>query len=113
MDKLESYCLAVKKLFHDINKPGDDNSNRAASQLVFDTEQHHYLLMNVGWIDERRNYGCVLHIDVSPDEKVWVQHNGTELQIADELIARGVAKEDIVLGFHSPYKRQFSGFAVG
>lgn len=108
MDKLKTYSLAIQKLFHENN-----NSNKSTSQLVFDTERHHYLLMNVGWLNERRNHGCILHIDIAPDGKVWVQHNGTELQIADELIAWGVDREDIVLGFHSPYKRQFSGFAFG
>ncbi|MBN3908063.1 MAG: XisI protein [Nostoc sp. NMS1] len=29
------------------------------------------------------------------------------------LISAGVSKEDIFLGFHAPYKRQFTDFAVG
>jgi hypothetical protein len=28
------------------------------------------------------------------------------------LIDKGVPASDIVLGFHSPFKRQFSGYAV-
>jgi XisI protein len=52
-----------------------------------------------------------LHLDIK-NEKVWIQHNGTEANIADELIDLGVSKTDIVLGFHSPYKRQFTDFAV-
>jgi hypothetical protein len=28
------------------------------------------------------------------------------------LLARGVPKEDIVLAFHPPYKRPYTGFAV-
>jgi hypothetical protein len=45
--------------------------------------------------------------------KVWIRHNGTEGGIADELVGRGVPKHDIVLGFHSPFKRQFTDVAVG
>jgi XisI protein len=57
-------------------------------------------------------YGCVLHIDIK-DGKVWVQHNGTERAIADDLMEQGVPAQDIVLGFHSPSKRKFTEFAVG
>lgn len=32
--------------------------------------------------------------------------------ITKDLMALGIAKEDIVLGFHSPYMRQFTEFAV-
>ena len=32
--------------------------------------------------------------------------------IADELVEMGVPKDDIVLGFHSPFKRQFTEYAV-
>jgi hypothetical protein len=45
--------------------------------------------------------------------KIWIQHDGTEEGIANRLIASGVPKEDIVLGFHSPFMRQYTEFAVG
>lgn len=80
---------------------------------VFDTERDHYQLMNVGWWKQsRRVYGSVIHIDIK-DGKIWVQWDGSEDAIADELVARGIPKTDIVLGYHAPYKRQHSGFAIG
>ncbi|HDN27464.1 MAG TPA: hypothetical protein ENG03_10300 [Thioploca sp.] len=33
--------------------------------------------------------GCVLHIDIK-DGKIWIQHDGIEVGIANELIALGV-----------------------
>jgi len=80
-------------------------------QLVIDTEHDHYQLVNVGWLNKRRIYGCILHIDIK-DDKIWIQHNGTERFVAEELAALGIPKDQIVLGFHSPYKRQFTEFAV-
>jgi hypothetical protein len=59
-----------------------------------------------------RIFGCILHLDIK-DEKVWIQYDGTEDGIADELVALGVPKEDIVLGFHPADRRQYTGFAVG
>ena len=37
---------------------------------------------------------------------------GTEIGVANELVEQGVPKKDIVLGFHIPYRRQFTEFAV-
>jgi hypothetical protein len=80
-------------------------------QMVFDRENHHYQLLNVGWNKNQRIRGCVLHIDIK-DNKIWIQHDGTETGIANELVEMGVPKQDIVLAFHAPYKRQYTGFAV-
>ncbi|MBV7335811.1 XisI protein [Chloroflexi bacterium TSY] len=40
-----------------------------------------------------------------------IQHDATDIGIANELVDRGVPKEDIVLAFHSPYKCPYTGFA--
>jgi hypothetical protein len=55
---------------------------------------------------------AVVYIWHIRDEKIWIQHDGTEGGIANELVERGVPKQDIVLAFHSPFKRQFTEFAV-
>lgn len=52
--------------------------------------------MNVGWDGHRRVYGCVLHLDIKQG-KIWIEQNMTEMRVAQELVERGVAKEDIVL----------------
>ncbi|MDD1428313.1 XisI protein, partial [Dolichospermum sp. ST_sed9] len=44
--------------------------------------------------------------------KIWIQHDGTEVGIATLLLEKGVPKEDIVLGFHSPDMREFTEFAT-
>lgn len=50
---------------------------------------------------------------ISKTKKIWIQRDGTGIGIANELIAAGVPKEDIILGFNAPYKREFTDFAVG
>jgi hypothetical protein len=81
------------------------------TELILDTTRDHYQLVHVGWQNERRVYGCILHLDIK-DGKVWLQHNGTENDIAAELVEMGIPKTDIVVGFHSPFKRQFTEYAV-
>ncbi|MBW4510287.1 MAG: XisI protein [Scytonematopsis contorta HA4267-MV1] len=80
-------------------------------QAIIDTERDHYLLLHTGWRENRRTHGCSLHIDIK-DGKIWIQHDGTEVGIATQLVELGVPKDDIVLGFHSPYMRQFTEFAT-
>ena len=87
------------------------NNEEVEAEAIFDTQRDRYQVVHVGWSNKRRVYGCVLHLDIK-DGKIWIQHDGTEGGIANELVERGVPKHDIVLGFHSPFKRQFTEFAV-
>lgn len=80
--------------------------------LIFDTERDHYQLLHLGWENLRRVYGCIIHIDIK-DDKIWIQRDGTEIGVANELVAAGVPKQNIVLGFQAPYKRKFTEFATG
>jgi hypothetical protein len=111
MDKVEQYQTYVQELLKEYVHFSDSDEDKVEAELIFDTVRHHYQVVNVGWHNEHRIYGCVLHIDIQ-DGKIWIQHNGTEIGIASELVTKGVPKQDIVLGFHSPYKRQFTEFAV-
>jgi hypothetical protein len=91
------------------SQPSNPENER---QLIIDTERDHYQIVNVGWRPNgRRNYGCILHLDIK-NGKIWIQHDGTEEGIANALVELGVPKEDIVLAFHDPFIRQYSGFAV-
>lgn len=110
MDKITQYSEIIQKLLREYAKIGSPDTD-IETQIVFDTERHHYQLMNVGWKNQRRVYGCFLHIDIK-DGKVWLQHNGTESEVAEELVNLGIPKQDIVIGFHSPFKRQFTDYAV-
>ncbi|MGO9462835.1 MAG: XisI protein [Isosphaeraceae bacterium] len=80
-------------------------------QTVFDRDQDHYLLMVVGWEGIRREHGCLVHVDLV-DGKFWIQRDGTERGIAQELLDAGVPKSRIVLAFRSLRKRQLTDFAV-
>jgi XisI protein len=57
-------------------------------------------------------HGAAIHVDII-GEKIWVQHDGTEDAIADELVNKGVPSKDTVIAYCTPYVRQYSEFAVG
>src|SRR5215470_6946607 len=67
-------------------------------QLIFDTERDHYQLVHAGWYKQRRKYGCLIHMDIK-EGKISIQHDGTESGVANELVALGVPKENIVLAY--------------
>ena len=111
MAKLEQYREAIKKLLYQYASyqyPYGDIEN----QVIFDTEHDHYQLVRVGWEDKKRIYGCSIHLDIK-DEKIWIQFNSTDVDIAQELVELGVNKQDIVLGFQPLYMRKYTDYAVG
>jgi hypothetical protein len=67
--------------------------------------------MYSGWNGPYGIHGPVLHIDIR-GEKVWIQHDGTEAGIANELVEAGIPKDRIVLAFKPPSIRPHTGFAV-
>jgi hypothetical protein len=80
-------------------------------QVLFDREHDHYQVIDVGWDYPTRIHSVLLHLDIK-DSKIWVQADNTDPGVVDRLIEHGVPKEDIVLAFHAPYKRPYTGFAV-
>jgi muramidase (phage lysozyme) len=110
MDKLEQYRSYIKNIFKEYASHRSLNPT-IERQFICDTENDHYQLVNIGWDKYRRIYGCTMHLDIK-DGKIWIQHNMTDIDIAEELVNLGVAKQDIVLGFHSPFMRQFTDYAV-
>jgi XisI protein len=111
MAELTEYQTKIQNLLTELAAYGSSDLE-VESQLVFDVERNHYQLMHVGWRNKHRIYGCVVHLDIK-DGKIWIQHNGTEFDIAVKLAEMGIDKQDIVNGFHSSYMRQFTEFAVG
>jgi hypothetical protein len=112
MERLEQYRQAIRQLLVTHKNRGKSTlDSNVECQLIFDTERDHYQLLDIGWQDLKRIYNCFIHLDIE-DGKIWIQRNMTEADLAQELVELGVAKEDIVLGLHPPYKRSYTGYGV-
>lgn len=111
MDNLtQTYQKIIEKLLKDYaNFLGKDQ--QIENELIFDKENHHYLLVETGWNNQERIYGTLIHIDII-DEKIWIQQDGTETGIADELVTMGVEKQRIILGYKSLQRRKITEFAI-
>lgn len=109
--EIERYRELIKSIVEK-HSHCDYEAQEVETQIAFDIERDRYLMFHVGWRGEKRVYGCVIHIEIK-EGKIWIQRDGTEVGIANELIESGVPKSDIVLGYRSPYMRKFTELAVG
>jgi len=80
-------------------------------EKIFDLERDHYQIVHVGWEGQDWVHSCIIHIDIK-NEKIWLQWNGREDDIASNLVISGVPKQDIIWGFQSPFMRKFTDYAV-
>ena len=97
----------VIRAYADCGRPVGD----VEVEVVLDEVNDHYELTYSGWDGVYRIEGSVLHVDIR-DDKVWIQHDGTEDGVAEELVRRGIPRERIVLAFKHPSARPHTGFAV-
>lgn len=81
-------------------------------EVVADEVRGHYELLHNGWANGYRIQGAVIHIDLKNDQ-FWIQHDGTERGVANDLVEAGVPKDHIVLAFHAPEMRKYTEYAVG
>ena len=110
MANLENYRQYIQTILHEHSqfKPKYDEID---NELIFDTINDHYQLMYIGWNDLKRVYYSIIHFDIK-DNKIWIQQNTTETDLAEQLVNMGVPKEDIVFGLQPPYKRPYTGYGV-
>jgi hypothetical protein len=111
MDRqMTNYVDAVKRVILDYAEytPSTDD---IITEIVMDEDRGHYEVIEVGWQGNRRIHSSIIHIDII-DGKVWLQHDATNLVIADALVEAGIPQESLVLGFRHPRVRQFTDFAV-
>lgn len=111
MDKVNNRKKIVKEILQEII---DFFPKDAFIELlpVIDDERGQYLIYCDGWQESRRDYACFFHIEVKPNGKVYLRHDGTDLVLADKLLEKDIPASEIVLAFHAPYKRPWTEFAL-
>jgi hypothetical protein len=82
------------------------------TEAIVDPARDHYEVMHVGWDGVRWVHGSVVRLD-SINGEVWIKYDGKSRPGADELVAAGILREDIVLGIRPAELRRHTDFAVG
>jgi XisI protein len=108
MDKVNKYKKIVRQVVEEIVALSPEIEDGIENQLITDDEHGHYLYFGVGWENGTNKwfYATFIHIDVKPNGRVWLQHDGTDLRIAERLAEKGISKSDIVIGFQPPHVRE-------
>jgi len=110
MDTLEKYQNIIEEILTEYIKIPYINC-QLETKLIIDKTATNYIVMTLGWQGEERVHGCIIHIEII-DGKIWIQRDGSEYGIANELVAAGIPKDKIVLAFHPDDVRQYTDFAV-
>ena len=111
MEKLEKYQKILTAFVEEYAKAPFSVQKDLENQAITDTIHNHFQVVTIGWDKGTFVYNPVFHFDIR-DGKIWIQQNWTELSVVEELMAKGVEKQDIVLGFVPPYARIHTGFAA-
>ena len=105
MDKINSYRTSAKEIIEYLGELWNQPNDPIAGEVIIDNQKGHYLLFSNGWRNEEyRVYGCTVHIEVKSNGRVWLHHDGTDMEIGRLLMEKGIPKSDIVLGFHAPFQ---------
>ena len=110
MDQLNRYRQIIEQSLLELARRRPSNPNLEYKTL-FDRQADSYALISIGWRQARRIHHFVVHIEII-NEKVWIQADNTDLDIAAELERAGISKNEIVLGFHPPHVRPHTEYAA-
>jgi hypothetical protein len=82
MEKL-NYKEVVQTILK--NHVRNHSNSQTEVQLIFDTERDRYQVINIGWQDLTRVFGCIIYVEIK-DGKIWIERDGTEIGVANELV---------------------------
>ncbi len=109
-DSLEFYRQTIETVLRKYAET-PYSAGEIKQNLIIDGDRNHFMLFDVGWMQKRRVHGCVTHVQII-DDKIWIQRDGIEDGITDELVEAGIPKDKIVLGFQPPSVRPHTGYAI-
>lgn len=110
MDRLELYRQAITEtLQYYAELPYRYGAIKTS--FIISQDQNHFLLVDDGWQNGMRVYGVLVHAEIRND-KIYIQRDGTEEGITDDLLRAGVQPQEIVLAFHPPEIRHHTGLAI-
>lgn len=112
-NKIEQYEKIILEILHE-HKTGYQEYVWGSNEdvVLADRESHQYQLLSTGWQSGRHINDIMMHFQIKPDGKIWIEANNTDVRVARELEARGVPKSDIVLAFHPEQLRHLTDYAV-
>lgn len=110
MDKLAHYRQIIEQILSH-QAEFSPSHGQIETIPVFDEKTDNYMVVDVGWDQPGRVHAVMLHLALR-NNKVWIEVDGTEEGITQELLEAGIPKQDIVLAFYRPERRKLTEYAV-
>lgn len=110
MDKIAKYRKILTDYLQSVAQDWPHNASEEVKP-IFDQNSNHFMVVHYGWTEYGHLHSVPIHLEIR-ESKVWIQENLTEIEIDDDLVARGIPKSDIVLGMLPPEYRVFSEYAA-
>ena len=114
MDKLAHYRDVIEEALQRIVEMTESAHTKTLTlrdKAVLDRRGDSYLIVREGWDGPRHVSQIVVNLEIL-NEKIWIQEDWLEHGIATELVATGIPKSDIVLGFQPPDIRSLTEYAA-
>ncbi len=97
MGTIETYQAIVKQVISHYAQLRPSHGD-ICLETVFDDKQNRFALMQVGWDGGRRVRGNLIYVTLL-NEKVYIEYDGMERGITQDLVAQGIPEQDIILAF--------------
>jgi hypothetical protein len=111
MDKTIKYRNIIQKVRSDFVALRESMNTPIQTQVLIDTTNDHYQVLRTGWRNGKQVFNVIFHFDII-NEKIYLQRNVSDYDIIEDIELLGVPKHDIVLAFHAPNMRPFTGYAA-
>lgn len=107
MTKTEKYSEILTKFLTDFANEQKDAVDGLTTLVITDKERHHYQSVIHGFNEEqyKHTFMVLFHFDII-DEKIWIQVNNTDWDFEETLIQKGIASNDLVIGWLPKFARQ-------
>ncbi len=113
MDKIKKYAEIIVNIITEMCHFDNADEESPHEEMVLDKENHNYYLMYIGFKDTYKFINePIIHFKIKKDGKIWILANDTDIDISEDLMLKGVERQDIVLGFHPKHLREHTGFAI-
>lgn len=111
MEKVKQFQETIIKVLEEWLDVKSQDNDSIKNYLIADTVGNHFQLLRMGWAEDTYVFNPMIHIDII-DDKIWLQANYTDENIAEDLVMEGIDRKDIVLGLQPPFVRPHTAYGV-
>ena len=110
MEALDTLHTAIRSVFVEWEKlPRIPSDWKIVG--VQDSQNDRYTLQRISFAKDCYDTRLLAYLEIR-DGKIWILTDNTEEGIASDLVAEGISKDRIVLGFYPTQMREVGDFAV-